>query len=98
MQEEDMQDNDLKRLNRAQLLQMLLEQSVELEQTKRQLQLAQAQLHQRQIDIDRAGSIAEAALALSGVFEAAQDAVDQYLENLRRMPADKLLAQHQRNG
>ena len=32
--------------------------------------------------IENSGSIAEAALKLSGIFEAAQAAADQYLENI----------------
>lgn len=39
----------------------------------------------RRIELAEAGSIAEAALRLNGVFEAAQQAADQYLENLRRL-------------
>lgn len=37
----------------------------------------------RRIELDEAGSIAEAALKLSGIFEAAQDAADRYMENIR---------------
>ena len=37
----------------------------------------------RQIQLVEAGSIAEAALRLSGIFETAQKAADQYLYNLR---------------
>ena len=39
----------------------------------------------RRIELEEAGSIAEASLRLNGVFEAAQQAADQYLENLRRL-------------
>ena len=38
-----------------------------------------AQLESRQLQITEAGSIAEAALRLNGVFEAAQAAADQYV-------------------
>lgn len=37
----------------------------------------------RRIELEEAGSIAEAALRLSGVFEAAQKAADLYLHNIR---------------
>lgn len=37
----------------------------------------------RRLGIQEAGSIAEAALRLNGVFEAAQEAVEQYLFNIR---------------
>ncbi len=39
----------------------------------------------RKIDLEEAGSIAEAALKINGIFEAAQKAADQYLYNLQRM-------------
>ena len=38
----------------------------------------------RQIELEEAGSIAEAALKLNKVFEAAQKAADQYIYNLRQ--------------
>ena len=38
----------------------------------------------REIGISEAGSIAEAALALNGIFEAAQKAADDYLYNIRK--------------
>ena len=39
----------------------------------------------RQIDLEEAGSIAEAALKLNGIFEAAQKAAEQYLINVKRV-------------
>ena len=39
----------------------------------------------RRIELEKAGSLAEASLRLNGVFEAAQKDADQYLENLRRL-------------
>lgn len=42
----------------------------------------------RRIELDEAGSIAEAALRLSGIFEAAQDAADRYLENVKLLTAE----------
>jgi hypothetical protein len=35
--------------------------------------------------LDKAGSIAEAALQLNDVFELAQKAADQYLENVKKI-------------
>ena len=45
----------------------------------------------RQIDLEEAGSIAEAALRLNGVFEAAQKAAEQYLVNIKRVSYGKPL-------
>ena len=45
--------------------------------------ILQAERKKREIELREAGSIAEAALRLNGVFEAAQKAADQYLYNIR---------------
>ena len=46
---------------------------------------AQKELKMRKIAIDEAGSIAEAALQLNGVFEAAQASCEQYMDNIRTL-------------
>lgn len=78
-----MTEKELKRLRRADLLELLLEQSRENERLRRELAQAQAQLADRAIRMESSGSLAEAALALTGVFDAAQQACDLYLENIR---------------
>lgn len=80
-----MTDRELKRLSRTELLEMLLEQVEENERLKMRLDEMQTQLDNKQIMMDKAGSIAEAALQLNGVFEAAEAAAEQYLENVRRL-------------
>ena len=80
-----MTDKELKRLSRGELLEMLIAQASENEKLKQELEDAQAALQDRSIAIDNAGSIAEAFLQLSGVFEAAQNAAEQYLANIQRM-------------
>ena len=80
-----MTDKELKKLKRIELLEMLIEQSKENEELKRQLKEAEEKLESRDIMIKQSGSIAEAALKLNGVFEAAEKAVEQYLENVKRM-------------
>ena len=80
-----MTDKELKRLSRSELLEMLIAQASENEKLKQELADARAALQDRTIAIDQAGSIAEASLQLSGVFEAAQAAAEQYLVNIQRM-------------
>lgn len=80
-----MTDKELSRLKRGELLEMLLEQSREVERLKAELETAQTALEERSIRIDHAGSIAEAALQVNGVFEAAQEAAKQYLENVESL-------------
>ncbi len=82
-----MTDKELKHLSRNDLLEILIAQMEENETLKAQLKAAQEQAGNRQIAIDEAGSIAEAALRLNGVFDAAQAAAAQYLENVQRLGA-----------
>jgi hypothetical protein len=90
-------DKSLKKMSRVELLELLVEQSERMDKLEKDLKVAKtlidrldkelkttkAQLNKREIAIESAGSIAEAALKLNGVFEAAQKAADQYLENVR---------------
>ena len=75
-----MTERELRRLSRTDLLELLVAQRRENEQLRVILDQTQAQLADRTIKIDNAGSIAEASLQLGGVFEAAQDAADLYLD------------------
>lgn len=84
-----MTDKELKRLNRAELLDMLLAQVKENEELKTRLAEMKEQLDDKKIMIDEAGSIAEAALRLNGVFQAAEAAAAQYLENIRRLSGEE---------
>lgn len=77
-----MTDKELRKLTRAELLEILLAQSREIDRLNTDLERIQQQLQKREIALTSAGNIAEAALLLNGVFEAAQAAADQYLENI----------------
>ena len=78
-----MTPKELRRLRRSDLMEMLLELSKENLQLRQELDEANQKLRDRTIRIEEAGSLAEAALLLNGVFEAAQAACQQYEENLR---------------
>lgn len=85
-----MTDKELRRMSRAELLQLFLEQTKELESVQEKLAQAEqekselkAALESRQIAIHKAGSIAEASLQINQVMETAQKAADQYLENIQ---------------
>ena len=80
-----MTDKELKRLSRSELLEMLIAQMKENEALQSRLELAEAQLNDRQIAVEKAGTLAEASLSLNGVFEAAEAAAQQYLENIEHM-------------
>ena len=80
-----MTDKELRHLSRSELLEMLIARTAENEQLKTRLEQAEAQLRDRRIAMDKAGSMAEAALSLNGIFQAADAAAQQYLENIRRI-------------
>ena len=80
---------ELRKLRRADLLEMLMTQMKENESLKQKMEDLVDQLNSRNILLSNAGSIAEAALRVNGVFQAAQEAGDQYLENLERLEREK---------
>ena len=84
-----MTDKELRRLSRSELLEMLIAQTEENSQLKIRLEQAEAQLRDRKIAINNAGSLAEAALSLNGVFQAAEAAAQQYLENIQRISSQQ---------
>ncbi len=84
-----MTSKELKRMSRSELLQMLLSQVEENERLKGQLEEVTAQLEDRRITCENAGSIAEAALKINGVFEAAEQAAKQYLDSIYLLETDQ---------
>ena len=85
-------DKSLQKLKRAELLELLLEQSrnndslkIQLEEKAGVIGELKKQLKDRKIDIQSAGTIAEASFKLNGVYDAAEKAAQQYLENLQEL-------------
>lgn len=77
-----MSKTKLRRLRRSELLQLLIEQKKENERLQGELDRIRRQLEERRILIEESGSLAEAAIKVNAVFEAAQAAAAQYLENV----------------
>ena len=84
-----MTDKELRKLTRAELLEMLISQMKENERLQEQVEELAAQLEDRRIMLEEAGSIAEASLRLNGVFQAAEKAAQQYLDNIKRLSNEK---------
>ena len=78
----------LRRLGRAELLELLLEQSKEVERLHKRIKKLEHQLEERQLQVSQAGDLAQASLAVNGVMEAAQNAARQYLDNIAAMEAE----------
>lgn len=84
-----MTDKELRRLHRSELLEMLISLTEENRKLNDLLEQTRSQLRDRQITIENAGSLAEAALSLSGIFQTADAAAQQYLESVRQLTAQQ---------
>lgn len=80
-----MTDKELKKLSRAELLELLLMQTKEVERLREKLAKAESLLSERYLHILEAGNLAEAVLKINGVMEAAQAAAQQYIDNITLM-------------
>lgn len=79
-----MTEKQLRKLTRAELLELLIEQTKKNAELEKEIADCRAALEEREIKIENAGSIAEASLQLNGIFETAQKAADQYLESIKK--------------
>ncbi len=95
-----MTEKELRKLGRGDLLNLLLEQSRENQKMREQLQALQDALADKTLCIDRAGSIAEASLQLSGVFQAAEQACQMYTQNIMQLNQrqEAICAQREKEG
>jgi hypothetical protein len=80
-----MTEQQVRKLKRVELFQIIRNQEEEILQQQEKIQKLEQQLTERTIRLEQTGSIAEAALQINGVMEAAQRAADQYLESIRQL-------------
>ena len=85
-----MTEKELKKLNRYQLLELLLVQTERADSLQQKAEQLQAMLDERELRFAQLGSIAEASVCVSGVFEAAQKAADLYLESAKKQADEQL--------
>ncbi len=83
-----MTERELKRMGRRELIEIIVTQKKQELELRGKLEKAEAELEDRTIRIANVGSIAEAALALNGVFDTAQAAAEAYLCSIRAANAD----------
>ncbi len=79
---------ELGKMKRVELLELLLDVTQENEKLRAKNRKLAKRLASRQVVAKKAGSIAEASMRLSGVFKAAQNAADGYLNSLKQMEED----------
>ena len=73
-----MTDKEFRRLKRSQLIDIIYHLEKNLEEQKEQIEELQKQLDDRTIRIQKAGTLADAAVELNQLLETAQATVDQY--------------------
>ena len=82
-------ERELRRLRRTELLELLVEQGRVVERLQKEVSELRAEAEERRIRIEKAGSIAEASLGLTKIFEDAQEASKIYLENIERRSGEQ---------
>ncbi|MBE6020239.1 MAG: hypothetical protein IJC41_05040 [Firmicutes bacterium] len=93
-------DMELKRMSKNELINKVSALNKEIEELKEKLESAETRLNSREIELQEAGSIAEASLKLNGVFEAVQSAAEQYLENIKNLSGqqDRICEQREKES
>ena len=87
-----MTEKELRKMNRYQLLELLILQTERADKLQQKLEELESQRDQQDLKLTTLGSVAEASLQLSGVFQAAQEAADTYLQEAKKR-ADEIVAQ-----
>lgn len=80
-----MDAKSLKRLNRRELLELMVQISEENEALTKENEGMKAELESRKLSAREVGSLAQASLEASNYFLAAENAAQLYLENIARM-------------
>ena len=91
-----MTDKELRKLRRDDLLQILINQQKQIDALNEQLQQSKEALANRDIAIQEAGTLAEAALKMNSVSESAQNAADEYVQQMRKR-CDALVAEAEKH-
>lgn len=80
-----MTDREFKRLSRSQLIEIIYQFQLKVEELTKENQTLKDALEDKRLRITRAGNIAEAALAVNQVMQSAQNAAQQYLDEIQAL-------------
>ncbi|MBR4422283.1 MAG: hypothetical protein IKS69_07100 [Erysipelotrichaceae bacterium] len=80
-----MKNNDLKKMKRVELLEILYQQQQRIEDLEIENAQLKKRVEERQVIMKKTGSIADASLALTQVFQEAQKSADLYLSSIREI-------------
>jgi hypothetical protein len=90
-----MTDKEFKRLSRAQLIEIIYQLQLELDKVNEEKQALERELADKRLRLSNAGNIAEAALEINDCFRSAQNAAEQYLNEIKAI-REETEAQRQR--
>ena len=80
-----MTDKEFKRLSRSQLIDIIYQFQLTQNELNEEIERLKKALDDRRLRVTEAGNIAEAALEITNVMQAAQEAAELYLEEIRTM-------------
>ena len=83
-----MADRQLRKMSRKELLEMLVDREKTIMALEEEIEGLKSRLDDRTLRVEKAGTLAEAALELNRIFEDADAAARQYVENARRLTGD----------
>ena len=78
-----MTDKEFKRLSRAQLIEIIYQLQLELDKVNAEKRELANELADKRIRLQSVGNIAEAALEINNCFRSAQNAAEQYLNEIK---------------
>ena len=78
-----MTDKEFKRLSRAQLIDIIYTLQLELDKVNEEKQELKSKLADKRLRLQSAGNIADAALEINDCFRSAQNAAEQYLNEIK---------------
>ena len=78
-----MTDKEFKRLSRAQLIEIIYQLQLQIDKLNEEKQALENELEDKRLRLQSAGNIAEAALELNDCFRSAQNAAEQYLNEIK---------------
>ena len=78
-----MTDKEFKRLSRSQLIEIIYQLQLKQEELTADNEKLSKALADKRLRVSKAGNIAEAALEIHNVMQAAQDAAEHYLEEIK---------------
>ena len=78
-----MTDKEFKRLSRPQLIEIIYQLQLQIDKLNEEKQALENELEDKRLRLQSAGNIAEAALEINDCFRSAQNAAEQYLNEIK---------------